>query len=214
MGLLLGLLIGPGRSAELPRPNRYPGRVYLIRGQGWGFSPGWRKLRDRLREAGARADDISDLAAGGAVAELLADHQAGRLTGPIVFVGHSRGGRQSLAAAERLGRAGVAVDLVLTADVAFPPAVPGGVQRAVNLYLTHTRLYPARPLRPVPGNEPIIENIDLGPAGAKGLNHLNITSNSALQDYLFARIMEVVRASPGPAARALAGAQANGDVSR
>src|SRR5205823_4651072 len=118
VGLLLCLagLLGPGRSEGLPRPGGARGRVYLIRGQGWVFSGGWAALRERLRDAGLEAEDLSDHAGGRAADEVLADQGAGRLAGPVVLVGHSRGGRQALAAAERLGRAGIPVDLLLTVD--------------------------------------------------------------------------------------------------
>jgi hypothetical protein len=186
-----------------PNPVDSPGRVYLIRGQGWVFSGGWRTLRDRLRRAGIRADDLSDLAGSWPGDDILADRDSGQLAGPIVLVGHSRGGRQALFTAGRLGRAGVAVDLVLTLDVAMPPPVPAGVQRAVNLYRTRRRLYPARPLKTAGDCTARIENIDLDAPGslidARGLHHLNITDSPGVQDELFLRIAEVMRGvSPRP----------------
>jgi hypothetical protein len=198
LGLGLVLLLLARRAGGGPaNPLQPHGRVYLLRGQGWFFSGGWRPLRDRLRAAGLQADDLSDHAGDRAVDDLLADHRAGRLSGPIVFIGHSRGGRQSLFAAQRLGQVGIVVDLVLTIDVAIPPPVPAGVRRAVNLYLTRPRLYPARPLSPAPDSGAVIENIDLddtgSPIDAKRLNHLTITDSAALQGYLFGRIREVIR---------------------
>jgi pimeloyl-ACP methyl ester carboxylesterase len=194
--LWLGLPL-PTPAGGPPNPPAAPGRVYLLRGQGWVFSGGWASLRDRLREAGVWADDFSNRSGGRVADDVLRDHQTGRFTGPVVLVGHSRGGRQALSVAERLGRAGVPVTLVLTADVAAPPPVPAGVGRAVNLYLTGPRLYPARPLRPAPDNRGAVENVALGsPVAAKGLHHLNITGSAGLQDYAFRRIMEVMR--PGP----------------
>jgi thioesterase domain-containing protein len=174
--------------------------VYLIRGQGWYFSNGWATIRDRLRQAGIRAEDISDLAGNWAADDVLVDHQAGRLSGPLILVGHSRGARQSLAVAARLEKASIPVDLLLTVDVAVPQPVPSNVRQAVNLYLTRARFYPARPLQPSRNSDALIENIDLNAPGSpldpKGLHHLNITDSTALQDYLFRRIVEAVRAAP------------------
>src|SRR5262249_30894744 len=134
-GLLFALCcaLAPARATPGPpdNPDEPLGHVYLIRGQGWVFSGGWAVLRDRLRAAGARAEDVSDYGGGWVADDALARHKAGTLRGPVVFVGHSRGGRQSLFAAERLGHEGVRVDLVLTADVAIPPPVPANVTRAV-----------------------------------------------------------------------------------
>jgi thioesterase domain-containing protein len=188
-------------TQEPSNPDGSAGRVYLIRGQGWAFSGGWRVLRDRLRRAGVRADDISDLSADWVVRDILEDHRAGQLAGPIVLVGHSRGGRQALFAAERLAREGVNIDLILTVDVAIPPPVPAGVSRAVNLYLARQRFYPARPLKPARDSGTIIENIALdmadSPVDARGRNHLTITDSPEVQDYLFRSILKVIRGRDG-----------------
>jgi pimeloyl-ACP methyl ester carboxylesterase len=199
--VLLGLavLLAPACEAGPPNPREPRGRVYLIRGQGWVFSSGWAILRDRLRSAGVRAEDVSDLDGAWVGDDVLADHRAGRLSGPIVFVGHSRGGRQSLYAAERLRREGVRIDLILTADVAVPQPVPANVGRAVNLYLSKNRVYPARPLKPAPDSHAFIENVALDAPGSPfaphGLHHLNFTDSREVRDYLFGRIMQVMRAS-------------------
>lgn len=173
-----------------------PGRVYLFRGQGWIFSSGWAQLQSRLIDSGIRAEDISNHAGNWAANDLIADHKAGRLSGPVVFVGHSRGGRTALAVAERVAQEGIRIELVLAVDVAIPPPVPGGVKRAVNLYLTRPRLYPARPFQPLSGTETTVENIDLdapdSPVPASGLNHLNITNSPEIQDYLYRQIMAVM----------------------
>jgi hypothetical protein len=198
---VLACLAAPDCPARAPNPASPRGHVYLIRGQGWVFSGGWAILRDRLRAAGVAADDVSDLDAAWVGDHVLAQRRSGRLNGPIVFVGHSRGGRLSLHLAERLGQEGIPVDLILTADTCKPPAVPANVGRAVNLYLTKNRLYPARPLRPAPDSQTVIENVDLDAPGSpfapRGLHHLNFTDSPDVQDYLFGRIMEVMGAGGG-----------------
>jgi pimeloyl-ACP methyl ester carboxylesterase len=174
------------------------------------FSGGWAVLRDRLRAAGVAADDVSDLDATWVGDHVLAQRRAGLLTGPVVFVGHSRGGRLSLHLAERLRREGVRVDLILTADTCKPPAVPVNVGRAVNLYLTKNRLYPARALRPAPDSQTVIENVALDQPGSpfepRRLHHLNFTDSQEVQDYLFGRVMEVMGA--------VGGIRANGEARR
>jgi pimeloyl-ACP methyl ester carboxylesterase len=114
----------------------------------------------------------------------------------VALVGHSRGGRRALAAAERLGQAGIAVDLVVCVDVAFPPPVPENVRRAVHLYRTGWRIYPARPLRPAQGSSGQVENIDLDALGSpipgQGLHHLNITSSPALLAWVAEQIETLV----------------------
>src|SRR5262245_4431887 len=92
--LVVGLacLLASPCPARVPNPSRPRGRVYLIRGQGWVFSNGWAILRDQLRAAGVSAQDVSDLDGSWVGDDVLADHKAGNLNGPVVFVGHSRGG--------------------------------------------------------------------------------------------------------------------------
>jgi pimeloyl-ACP methyl ester carboxylesterase len=127
---------------------------------------------------------------------LRKEHAAGRLRGPVIFVGHSCGGRYALYTAHRLATVGIHVDLLICVDVAWPYDVAANVTHAAHLYRTRWRLYPARPLQPAPGSTAHIDNIDLdGPASPicpTGLCHLNITGSQALQDWIVRRISELV----------------------
>lgn len=175
-----------------PAPGSERGRAYRLRGQGAVFSRGLADLCARLRRLGLWAEDLRCVGDRWALRHLTA--QPPRC--PVVFVGHSCGGRYSLFAAHQLARRGVRVDLLVCLDVAGPPPVPDNVGKAVNLYLSRRRLYPARPLRPAPGSRAAIENIDLSAAGsplrAANLNHLNITDHPAVQALTLGRILEAV----------------------
>jgi thioesterase domain-containing protein len=111
---------------------------------------------------------------------------------PIILAGHSRGGRRALLAASRLQQAGIAVEMLICIDVAFPPVVPGNVRRAVHLYRSRWRLYPARPLQPALDFTGAIENIDLdqpdSPIQQHWLHHLNITGSEKVQDWVVREI--------------------------
>jgi pimeloyl-ACP methyl ester carboxylesterase len=185
-------------TTTVPNPPEGDARAaaYLLRGNGAVFSPGFGRLCDRLRAAGVWAEDLRCVGDRWACRHLVGHRAAGRLAGPVVLVGHSRGGRRALAAAARLGRAGVAVDLLVCVDVAFPPPVPGNVRRAVHLYRSGWRAYPARPLRPAPGACGRLENIDLdgpgSPVPGRGLHHLNITASPALQAWVAGQIEGLV----------------------
>jgi pimeloyl-ACP methyl ester carboxylesterase len=177
-------------------PNPHPGdaraAAYLLRGQGAVFSRGFGSLCDRLRSAGVWAEDLRCVGDRWACRHLIGHRADGRLTGPVVLVGHSRGGRRALVAAAQLERSGVAVDLVVCVDVAFPPPVPRNVRRAIHLYRTGRRVYPARPLSPAPGAAGRIENIDLDAVGSpvpgRGLHHLNITACPVLLAWVVGQI--------------------------
>jgi hypothetical protein len=135
------------------------------------------------------------------VRHLVADKRAGRLHGPVVFVGHSCGGRYSLYAARKLQTLGIGVDLLVCLDVALPPAVPENVKKAVNIYLTRRRLYPAWPLRAACAASTVVENIDLStgewPVKATWLNHLNIINSPGVQALVLKHILEAVGRTDG-----------------
>jgi hypothetical protein len=179
-----------------PDYRRAAARVFLLRGTGVVFSPEFGSLSSRLRRAGLWTEDLRAVGDRWVCERLIADHRAGRLGGPIVLVGHSRGGRHILAAARELEKAGITVDLLVCVDTALAPAVPGNVAKAVNVYLSGPRLYPASALVSAPGSRASIENVDLrdprSPIGAHRLNHLTITADPAVQELVVERILEVV----------------------
>jgi hypothetical protein len=178
-----------------PDPRRARGRVFFFRGQAVVFSRGFGATCDELRRRGVWAEDLRCRGERWAVRQVLADHRDGR-AGPVVFVGHSCGGRSALFAAEELRAAGVGVSLVVCIDVTLPPPVPANVRRAINLRRTHHRLYPAMPLVAAPGAVPVIENIDLdapdSPIDPAWICHVNITSRPRVRDYVVMRIVDAL----------------------
>ena len=163
------------------------GLAFLLRGNGFIFSRGFGRLCDTLRTAGFWAADLRCTGDRWAVRQVLAAQRTDGVAQPLILVGHSRGGRRAISAATALASLGIAVDLLVCVDVAFPPPIPGNVLRAAHLHRTRHRLYPARPLRAaVPG--PRVENLDLdhpeSPIPGRGLHHLNITTSRAVQSWI------------------------------
>jgi pimeloyl-ACP methyl ester carboxylesterase len=196
-------LSGPVSWATTAAPNPDPAhaaaRVFLLRGTGMVFSPEFGTLCTRLRQAGVWAEDLPSGGDSWVCQRVHAERRAGRPAGPIVLIGHSRGGRHALHAARELEKSGIGVDLLVCLDVAVPPEVPANVRRALNLYMTRNRLYPAGTLTTAPGSRTRIENIDLSEPGtllnAQSLHHLNITANPTVQDLVVQRVLEVVHES-------------------
>jgi pimeloyl-ACP methyl ester carboxylesterase len=176
--------------------------TYLFRGNGAIFTPGFGRLCSRLRTAGVWAEDLRCVGDQWACRHLLEQREERRLCGPVVLIGHSRGGRRALHAAAWLAHAGVTVDLLVCVDVAFPPLVAANVRRAVHIYRSQWRVYRPGPLRQSPGATGQVENIDLDQLGApfpgKGLHHLNITGSPALQDWIVDQIRTLAHTT-GPA---------------
>lgn len=183
-----------------PSAAKARGRVYLLRGNGIFFSRGLGLLCGQLRREGVWAEDLRCVGDRWAVHHLQRDWRAGRLDGPLVFVGHSCGGRYSLFAAHLLQTLGIEVDLLVCLDVALPPEVPANVKRAVNIFRTRWRLYPAGALRPAPGSSAAIENLDLdapdSPVPGTWLHHLNLTDSPAVQQLVLSRVRQVLARPP------------------
>jgi hypothetical protein len=194
-------LVGLGlATAGFPNPNpaEAVGHVFLLRGNGAVFSRGFGRVCGSLRRAGLWAEDLRCVGDRWLVRHLVREHRANRLRGPVIFIGHSCGGRYALFASQQLEPLGVAVDLLICIDVAWPFPVSGNVRRAIHLYRTKRRLYPARPLRPAPHSAATIENLGLdepgSPISTPGLHHLNITSAPAVQNYIIERALQTAGA--------------------
>lgn len=176
------------------------GLVYLFRGNGTVFTPGFGRLTDRLRIQGLWAEDLTCNGLPWARQHLMKEDGSR----PLILIGHSCGGRRCLQLAALLEAAGISLDLLICIDVAFTPTVPTNVRRAVHLYRSRWRIYPARPLVPCPGGTSQIDNIDLDqphpPFPGTWLHHLNITGSDALQLWIKREVTQLVQARVPPLA--------------
>jgi len=175
-----------------PKVCEAMGLAYLFRGNGAIFTPGFGRLTDQLRRQGLWAEDLTCNGLNWARQQIIKTHN----NHPIVLIGHSCGGRRCLNLAAHLETIGIAVELLICIDVAFPPPVPANVHRAIHLYRSRWRLYPARPLIPSQGNVHQIDNIDLDqpttPFPGTGLNHFNITASELLQQWIIDKVRSVL----------------------
>ena len=171
-----------------PSPSDARGVAYLFRGNGTIFTPGFGRLTDQLRSQGLWAEDLTCNGLTWARQQIIKAPNDRPISLPIILIGHSCGGRSCLKLAALLEAVGVAIDLLICIDVAFTTPVPANVRRAVHLYRSCWRLYPARPLVPCPGNVSPMDNIDLdhpaAPFPGTGLNHFNITNSESLQRWI------------------------------
>lgn len=174
------------------------GLAYLFRGNGTIFTPGFGRLTDQLRTQGLWAEDLTCNGLPWVKQHLMKEHGGG----PIILIGHSCGGRRCLQLAALLEAVGITIDLLICIDVAFTPKVPINVRRAVHLYRSRWRFYPARPLVPCPGGISQIDNIDLdqpdAPFPGTWLNHLNITGSQALQLWINHEVTQLLQAQVPP----------------
>lgn len=174
------------------------GLAYLFRGNGTIFTPGFGRLTDSLRIQGLWTEDLTCNGLPWVKQHVMKEHG----TRPIILMGHSCGGRRCLQLAALLEAVGIPIDLLICIDVAFTPPVPANVRRAVHLYRSRWRFYPARPLVPCPGGTSQIDNIDLdqptAPFPGTWLNHFNITGSESLQLWIKHEVTQLMQAQVPP----------------
>jgi hypothetical protein len=134
----------PGGSAT--QPSRV-GRVYVFRGFGDVFSAGMDTITAKLQEQGViatahRHEQWQDIAN-----QIILDRRPQdviftylrkpKVIGadePLVLIGHSWGADDCIRLADALAKHDIPVDLLITVEAVTPPAVPGNVVRAWNIY--------------------------------------------------------------------------------
>ena len=130
------------------------------------------------------------------------EYQAGRLTEPVVLVGHSIGADDQVRVARALNEAKVPVDLLLLIDPTLPPHVPPNVIHCVNLYKSHPLTDPVPAFRGVRviADDPDrtnVENVNLRKTQVDfdtgEINHFNIAKVRGLQDMV---LTEIAKACP------------------
>jgi hypothetical protein len=173
--------------------------VFVLRGCGYLLSPGLAGLAAQLRQCGFRVEDLPSGADGRVCEELVCARNAGRLCGPVILLGHSRGGRHALHAARALQETGITVDLLILLDVGDAPPVPANVKRVLNIYLRHS-FYHSGPVCLAPCATACVENIDLKscdtPKDGRGVHHITIAANPAVRDLVLERIRWVAEDHP------------------
>lgn len=175
-------------AGDVVNPLRQ-GRVYLVRGLLGTFSTGMDDLRDELKIEGVEAITLQHTAGREAVRELIKDDSPG----PVIIVGHSLGADAAVGMTRLLNESQREVELMITLDPVYPPAVPANVREAINFYRKGFALLPlfrGAPLK-ADNQRVALRNIDVGEIEqymANGANHFNIDTNRELQR----RIVELV----------------------
>lgn len=147
----------PGRH-QMPSVRAHT-EVYLLRGLFNIFSLGMDELGRKLVNAGIRAKVINHTEWNAVASGIIDARRQGQGPSRLVLIGHSLGGNDVILLAEKLGRNGIAVDLLIPVDATAPPAVPANVIRAVNYFQSNNGF--GSPLRPGQGFRGRLINADL-----------------------------------------------------
>jgi hypothetical protein len=142
------------------------------------------RLADELRARGIKAEVRRHLYWTTAVSEILRDRAEGKID-PLILVGHSQGGNDSIEIARALQIGHVPVDLVVTLAPYMPKPVPANVGRAINYYQAGGW---GSPLTPEAGFRGKLSNFDL--AGDPTIFHFNIDKS----DRIHADILREIQA--------------------
>ena len=180
-----------GRVAAL-HGTPHPSRVILLRGWRGLYSSGVNDLAAKLRARGVdaivyRHDQWRDVAA------------AVPPGADVTLVGFSYGADDAIRLADRLGKRGVRVPLLVTIDPVTPPPVPEAVGRCVNYYQSNGVMDVLPWLRGVPVRGPRVTNFDLR-TGRKDLlrpdtSHATIAGHAKLHDEIVRLIVDAPAAS-------------------
>ena len=153
-------------------------------------------LVERLRASGWAAE-IYDPATWPSVTDGLIKKG---VQGPVILVGYSMGAGASTSTAAWLARAGLPVRKIVIVEAWNPDPVPANVAEVVHYYVSGW----ATMLRPSPGFEGSIQNIDLRTLvpGIENEGHVSMSYVQAVQDVVVDAITGPDASTPPPRARA------------
>lgn len=191
----------PGKMEWVQTHSDQPraGNVYLIRGLIGVFSTGMDELSTKIESAGVRARVFQDNQHAHLANAMLKAYTGAKNPEPLVLIGHSYGADDVVRVARELKAKGIRVDLMVTFDATVPPKVPDNVALVYNYYQSQPTdvipMFRGIPLTLDEGANGKINNMDLRKERKDllepGTNHINIDKNSALQDEVVKKVLEV-----------------------
>lgn len=183
LGALALSACGPTRLPPVEGPTK--GRVVIFRGFVNFFSTGMNILAARLRLAGWNSSVHNHVEWDAEARAALAAGPA--LARPFAVIGHSLGADSAVRMTGRLGRDGLATDLLVTFDPHITLDLPRGARRVVNFYQGNEAI--DRVLRPARDFDGRLEQRRDDRNG-----HLNIDKDASLHAEVL-RLLEEVRAA-------------------
>jgi predicted alpha/beta-hydrolase family hydrolase len=135
--------------------------IYFIRGFANVWSAGITQMANKLRARGCNAQAVSNGQWNGIARDIISRNKSGKVSYPIIVLGHSTGGQEAPLMANTLGAAGVSTALVIGVDPGFAPPKPfnQGAKRVVNFWIAGSSR--GNPYRAGSGFDGTIENINI-----------------------------------------------------
>ncbi len=165
--------------------------VYVIRGAFDVFSDGMNQMTRQLKNRGVNARAYSNGAWSGLADSIIKRSKTGGVSFPIVIMGHSVGGQEASQMANKLGKAGVPVALVVGFDPGFAPPAPfsAGSARVVNFYIANSGR--GNPYRATAGFSGSIDNVDIR-GFAPNVDHVQIDKDPRIQSRAVSLVLATV----------------------
>lgn len=172
--VVFALLTAPAAAEE----------VYFLRGGFDIFSTGMNDMAAQLRREGINAKSASFANWPGLADGIVRRSKSGRVSYPIVILGHSFGGDAAPDFANYLGRHGIPVALVVGFDALSTKSFRAGTKSVVNYRAAGGRYVAG------PGFRGRIKEVKVSSFGA---NHFNLEKNKKVQELALREVRAVIR---------------------
>jgi hypothetical protein len=176
-------------SASAER-RQLPGHVYLLRGLiGDVFSLGMDDLAAKIQKRGVKASVHGVTAARFLANDIVKAYRDDPSIAPIVLIGHSTGGDEIIAMAEKLKTANVPVALAVGFDpTPIASDVPSNVELFINLYQA-TNIIGGGRATPGKGFRGRLVNVDL--RDRREIVHITLDKNPLIHELLTEKIVGI-----------------------
>lgn len=181
MGTVLGTAV---MGAALTATPATAEEVYMIRGFLNVFSNGMNQMASKLKRSGVRVSAHSNGEWSTIADNIINRNKKGKVSFPIVVVGHSLGGVELPQFANKLGKAGIPVKLVIGLDAGFanPRPFNKGAQTVI-----HYKIPTGNSYRRGAGFGGSINNKIIA-----GVDHVGIDKSPKVQSLVIANIRKAV----------------------
>jgi len=179
------------KQAALKKMSYRKGQVYTMRGLGGIFSRGMNRLEDTLENdyhirtsstIWYKVNDLSDF--------IITNHRDKTLQGPIILIGHSLGANEQIKVAEKLARANIPVDLLMTIDAVSPIRVPPNVKEVFNIYKPAlVPMFSGLTLKARDSKQTHVVNFNVKTLKGIYVNHFTIDKNKAIQKIMLDKVL-------------------------
>ncbi len=176
------------KSLDTPKvaPTR-TGEVYLMRGLMDIFSRGMDVIAAKINRSGVYAVSTSYTQWQELADNIVARHKAGKVSYPVIIMGHSLGANDASKMASYLGNRGVKVSYVVMFDPTEPGYVGKNVGKVVNYYIPNgdNRVYKGS------GFSGSLQNVAMG--NREDITHTTIEKNPGLQARVIGEVMSLTK---------------------